>query len=192
MQHEAIQPAVQADGVDEIQRAWQRERPGVPVASIGVITRIWRIARLLDDDRRATMRRLGMDVPTRSLLSTLRRAGEPYSLTASELARRAGVTPAAVSQWVSRAEADHLVHRRRRTDGDTRQVDITLTARGRDRIDAVVWDLLQHEDDLVAGLSPTEIDELSDLLRRLLASLTARRSGGGRVTPDADADLPDG
>lgn len=162
------------DAVDEIQAAWRRERPGVPVASIGVITRIWRIARLLDDDRRATMRRLGMDVPTRNLLSTLRRAGTPYSLTASELARRAGVTPGAVSQWVARAETAGLVTRRRRTNGDTRQVDITLTRRGRDRIDALVGELLDHEDGLVAGLTGAEIDQLSALLRTLLASLTAR------------------
>lgn len=163
------------DDVDEIQAAWQREQPGVPVASIGVITRIWRIARLLDDDRRSTMRELGMDVPTRNLLSTLRRAGEPYSLTASELARRAGVTPAAVSQWVARAEVDRLVTRRRRTDGDTRQVDVTLTRRGRQRIDGVVADLLRHEDDLVSGLSEGDVEQLTELLRTLLASLSARR-----------------
>lgn len=162
------------DEVDEIQDAWARERPGTPVASIGVITRIWRIARLLADDRRATMIRLGMDVPTRNLLSTLRRSGAPYSLTASELARAAGVTPGAVSQWVARAEADGLVERRRRTAGDTRQVDVTLTAAGRRRIDAVVDDLLAHEDSLVAGLSDGDVAQLADLLRRLLADLSRR------------------
>ncbi len=167
---------IERDDVDEIQAAWAREQPGVPVASIGVITRIWRIARLLDDDRRSTMRRLGMDVPTRNVLSTLRRAGAPYSLTASELARRAGVTPAAVSQWVARAEADGLVTRRRHTVGDTRQVDVSLTERGRERIDGVVAELLRHEDDLVAGLDPDEVEQLSASLRTLLASLTARKA----------------
>lgn len=165
----------ETDHVDEIQAAWRREHPDLPVASIGVITRIWRIARLLDDDRRATMRRLGMDVPTRNLLSTLRRAGTPYTLTASELARRAGVTPAAVSQWVARAEADGHVTRRRRTEGDTRQVDVTLTRRGKARIDAVVADLLRHEDELVSDLSAQEVEQLADLLRTLLSSLAARR-----------------
>lgn len=73
-----------SDEVDDIQRAWLRERPGTPVASIGVITRIWRIGKLLDDDRRRTMLALGMDAATRDLLSTLRRSGPPYRLSAGK------------------------------------------------------------------------------------------------------------
>lgn len=161
--------------MDEIAEAWRRELPGAPVASIGVITRVWRAARLLDDDRRATMRRLGMDVPTRNLLSALRRSGEPYSLTTGELASRTAVTPGAVSQWVTRAEAEGLVTRTRRRTGDTRRVDVSLTKAGRVAIDAVVVDLLEHEAALVSGLSPEEVDQLSYLLRRLLASLTATK-----------------
>lgn len=166
---------MRSDDVDEIQLAWARERPGTPVDSIGVITRIWRIARALDDDRRATMGRLGMDVPTRNLLSTLRRAGEPYILSASEIARRAGVSAGAVSQWVARCEQTGLVRRSRDDALDRRTVRIALTAKGRRTIDRVVDDLLRHEGELVAGLTADEVAVLSDLLRKLLADL---ESGG--------------
>lgn len=165
---------IEPDDVDAIQAAWARERPGIPVASIGVITRVWRIAKLLDDDRRATMARLGMDVPTRNLLSTLRRAGTPYALTASEVARRAGVTAGAVSQWAAAGEAAGFVTRHRGVGGDGRTVEIRLTDAGRARIDAVVDELLRHEDGLVDGLAAGDLEELAGLLRRWQRDLTAR------------------
>ncbi|WP_216215093.1 MarR family winged helix-turn-helix transcriptional regulator [Amycolatopsis aidingensis] len=169
-----------SDAVDEIQLAWLRERPGTPVSSIGVITRIWQISKLLEEDRRETMLRLGMDSATRDLLSALRRAGEPYRLTASELAHRMLVTAGAVSQRVARAEKAGLVRRVRSTE-DRRGVFIELTAEGHATIERTVDLLLRHEDELLAELSAQDRDQLADLLRALLRSLR-RRAGLPDVT----------
>ncbi|OZM73537.1 MarR family transcriptional regulator [Amycolatopsis antarctica] len=161
------------DVVDAIQDAWIRERPGTPVSSIGVITRIWRIAKLLDEDRRETMLRLGMDAATRDLLSTLRRAGPPYRVPAGELARRGLVSPGAISQRVARAERDGLVRRARSAD-DGRGVLVELTDTGHALIERTVDELLTHEETLLASLAPEQSEQLSDLLRILLADLSAR------------------
>jgi hypothetical protein len=48
------------DGVDRIQLAWTRERPGTPVESIGLITRIWHAGKLLAGEQRRTLARLGI------------------------------------------------------------------------------------------------------------------------------------
>jgi DNA-binding MarR family transcriptional regulator len=166
-------PAGAEDGVDRIQRAWLRERPGTPIDSIGVITRIWRIAKLLDDDRRRTMTRLGVDAPTRDLLSTLRRAGPPYRLTPGEIARSTLVSLGAISQRLTRAESQGLV-RRRKDRPDGRSVTVELTPEGHAVIERTVDDLLRHEETLLTGLTATQRDQLADLLRILLADLTAR------------------
>ncbi|MGH3380190.1 MAG: MarR family winged helix-turn-helix transcriptional regulator [Actinoallomurus sp.] len=171
------------DGVDRIQRAWLRERPGTPVDSIGVITRIWRIGKLLDDDRRRTMAGLGIDAPTRDLLSTLRRAGPPYRLTPSEIARSALVSIGAISQRLARAEAQGLV-RRRRDRPDGRSVTVELTPEGHAVIERTVDDLLRHEETLLTGLSTAQRDRLADLLRVLLADLTARTGADDRPPPE--------
>jgi hypothetical protein len=42
-------------------------------------------------------------------------------------------------------------------------------AQGKDRVDAALADLLHRERDLLKGLSRTDQDELSALLRRLVA-----------------------
>lgn len=170
------------DGVDRIQQAWLRERPGTPVASIGVITRIWRIAKLLDDDRRRTMAHLGTDTPTRDLLSTLRRAGPPYRLTPTQLARATLISPGAVSQRLTRAEAQGLVKRRK--DGtDGRSVTVELTTAGHALIERTVDELLRHEETLLSALTPAEQDRLTELLRTLLTDLGARAGVDDRPEP---------
>jgi DNA-binding MarR family transcriptional regulator len=161
------------DDVDRIQQAWARERPGTPVESIGVITRVWRVGKILSDERRRTLTRLGIDAATLDLLSTLRRAGQPYQLPAGELARLSLVSAGAISQRVARAEHDGLV-RREKASPDGRAVVVTLTDAGNRLLDQTVDELLRHEQTLLDALSGAEHDQLADLLRLLLASLTTR------------------
>lgn len=161
------------DPVDEIEAAWRRERPGTPVASIGVVTRIRRLGKLLDDERRRTLARLGIDAATLDLLSTLRRAGPPYRLSPGQIAGRTLVSAGAVSQRVARAERDGLVARVR-SGADGRSVAVTLTPAGHALVERSVDDLLRHEEALLAALSPSERERLTGLLRRLLADLAGR------------------
>ena len=45
----------------DIAASWQRELPGVRTESIEIITPLWRIAKVLADDRRRTLAALGID-----------------------------------------------------------------------------------------------------------------------------------
>ncbi|WP_026875520.1 MarR family winged helix-turn-helix transcriptional regulator [Jiangella gansuensis] len=176
------------DGADRIQAAWRRELPGVPVGSIGVITRIWRLGQLLAEDRRRTLERLGIDNPTLDLLSTLRRGGPPYRLTAGEIAANSFVTPGAVSQRVARAEAAGLVRRERSGQGgrhghDGRTVVVALTDAGRELNERVVTELLRHEETLLDGLGDAERETLAGLLKTMLGQLTERFGAQDRPPP---------
>ncbi|HVT66284.1 MAG TPA: helix-turn-helix domain-containing protein, partial [Trebonia sp.] len=93
----------------DIAAAWRRELPGVRADSIEIITPVWRIAKLLADDRRRTLAALGIDPSTLDLLSVIRRAGPPYELTTREITRRSLITAGGVSQRVARAERAGLV-----------------------------------------------------------------------------------
>jgi DNA-binding MarR family transcriptional regulator len=159
------------DGVDEIEQAWRRERPGTPVASIGVLTRIRRIGKLLEDDRRRTLARLGIDAATLDLLSTLRRAGSPYRLSPGQIASRTLVSAGAISQRVARAERGGLVERVR-AGRDGRSVQVTLTPAGHALVERTVDDLLSHEEALLSPLTARERSQLAGLLRTLLAGVT--------------------
>jgi len=169
------------DPVDATALAWLRERPGTPVAGIGIVTRIWRLAKLFGEDRRRLLAAEGADAATLDLLSVLRRSGPPYALTTRQLAARSRVTAGAVSQRLTRAEAEGLVRRepaRREPDGSradgSRQVLVTLTDRGHAQVEQLVDRVLGREADLVARLRPEQRDQLTELLRILLTDLDQR------------------
>jgi DNA-binding MarR family transcriptional regulator len=157
--------------VTEIAAAWQRERPGTPVSSIEIVTPIWRLAKLLADDRRRVLAAVGVDGATLDLLGSLRRSGPPYTLSTRELAARTMVTAGAVSQRVAKAERDDLVTR---APGADRTVLVTLTAAGHATIERTVDHVLGREAELVAGLSAQQRTQLAELLGVLLAQVRDR------------------
>jgi DNA-binding MarR family transcriptional regulator len=166
-----------------IAAAWQRERPGVPVESIEIVTPIFRLAKLLADDRRRVLHACGVDGATLDLLSVLRRAGAPYRLTTREIAQRALVTAGAVSQRVAKAERAGLVRRAAAGDG-SRAVNVTLTRAGHALVERTVDRVLGREAELVRGLAVAERADLAALLDGLLAGVAAR------VTADAGPAAP--
>ncbi|GIH20640.1 MarR family winged helix-turn-helix transcriptional regulator [Rugosimonospora africana] len=164
------------DRADLIADAWQREQPGVPVGSIGVLTRIHQAAKLLADQRRRALTGIGMDAATLDLLSTLRRSGPPYRLSTRELTARCLVTAGAITQRVDRAEREGLVRRLATTPG-SRTVPVELTDRGHRAVGDAVSELLAYEQTLLDDLDPAEQEELARLLALFLRGLHDRAGG---------------
>lgn len=132
-----------SDAVEAISRAWERERPDLPVDSIGIVTRVWQAAKVLGDDRNR--------------------------MSTRELARAARISAGAITQRVDRAQARGLV--KRMPGSGPRAVDVELTENGVEVIDALVEEVLVNESDLLAGL-PTQVRaDLAKNLTLLLAHL---------------------
>lgn len=154
----------------DIAAAWRRELPGVPTGSIEIITPLWRIAKVLADDRRRTLARLGIDPSTLDLLSVIRRAGPPYELTTREITTRTLVTAGAISQRLARAEQAGLVERTP-SSASRRAVAVRLTDAGHAMIESTVQQLLEHEDGLVSALTADDRTTLTRVLAKLEKSL---------------------
>jgi DNA-binding MarR family transcriptional regulator len=92
-------------------------------------------------------------------------------LVGAELARRAAVSPAAVSQLLAALEDGGLLTRVRLED-DRRRQPITLTDEGRRALRSAQTALRERLVGLLADLPPPEADALARLLERLEASLT--------------------
>lgn len=156
--------------VADIAASWQRELPGVRTDSIEIITPVWRIAKVLAEDRRRTLTELGVDPSTLDLLSVIRRSGPPYELTTREITRRTLVTAGAVSQRVARAERAGLVERSP-SSASRRAVCVRLTEAGHGLIETTVRQLLEHEADLIGELTTAERATLTSILARLERTL---------------------
>ncbi|PPJ18945.1 MarR family transcriptional regulator [Nocardia nova] len=170
----------------DIAASWQRELPGVRTESIEIITAVWRIAKVLADDRRRTLSELGVDPSTLDLLSVVRRSGPPYELTTREITDRTMITAGAVSQRIARAEQAGLVERSP-SSVSPRAVAVRLTEAGHRMIEATVRRLLEHEADLVSALTPAQRTTLTGLLAGLEQALVTPRHRGSRSSHPADA-----
>ena len=157
-----------ADEVDQILAAWARELPDADVSPLGSLSRISRLARHLDRARSAAFTAHGLEVWEFDVLAALRRAGRPYELSPGELIRQTLSTSGTMTNRVNRLEARGLVERLPNAE-DRRGVRVRLTGAGRGLVQDALADLLEYERDVLAAIEPAERDQLTELLRRLLA-----------------------
>ena len=156
------------DEVDEIVAAWQRERPDLDVAPLEVLSRLDRLASVLGARRAQTFARHDLRHHEFDVLAALRRAGEPFQLTAGELAAATHVTSGTMTSRIDGLAKRGLVTRAPDLD-DGRLVRIALTATGRAQVDLAFAELLAAEKELLAPLAPSSLGPLADALRVLLA-----------------------
>lgn len=170
----ALSPTTRRDGgdaVDRVEQDWVRERPDIDVSSMGVVSRIWRIGRHLEQQRKAQLAGFDSDRGAIDVLAMLRRAGPPYRRTAGELTQHSLITAGGVSQRLDKLERAGLLTRHVDTS-DRRRVDVELTPAGVELVDTVLVDLMEHDEKVLAdALTPTEQRRLTSLLRKLLTSL---------------------
>jgi DNA-binding MarR family transcriptional regulator len=160
----------QEDEVDRIVAAWGRERPDLDVGPLHVLSRVDRIARHLDRARRSVFARADVESWEFDVLSALRRAGDPYELSPKALLQQTLVSSGTMTNRVDRLAARGLVSRR--TDPrDGRGILVSLTAAGREAVDAAIAGLLAAEGDILADLSTAERETLSAFLRVLSVRL---------------------
>jgi DNA-binding MarR family transcriptional regulator len=160
------------DEVDDLVAAWQAERPDLDVRPMQVLSRISRLARHLDRERRSAFAAHDLESWGFDVLAALRRQGTPYELSPGALLRATLVTSGTMTNRIDRLEEAGLV-RRRPDPQDKRGVLVTLTAAGQARVDAALADLLAAEQALLACLPEASRHTLASLLRILLAPLDA-------------------
>lgn len=111
----------------------------------------------------------GLEPGEFDVLSTLRRSGAPYELTAGSFLRTSLVATGAITQRVDRMQDKGLVTRIRDA-GDRRSVKIRLTDHGLQVIDRVLPLHLANEARLLDALEPEACAQLATALSALLES----------------------
>ncbi|MEE6281356.1 MarR family winged helix-turn-helix transcriptional regulator [Georgenia sunbinii] len=154
------------DEVDRIVAAWGRERPDLDPRPLHIFSRVSRLSRHLDLARRRAFTDHDLEGWEFDVLSALRRAGEPYELTAGRLLTETLVSSGTMTHRIDRM-VDHGLVVRAVGATDRRVVLVRLTEHGRTKVDAAMADLLDSEQELLAQLDDDEVALLTSLLRRL-------------------------
>ncbi len=162
-----------ADEVDDIVAAWRRERPDLDVTPLEVLSRVDRLADLLTASRRTVLDTMDLRRHEFDVLVALRREGEPYRLTAGELASRTHVTSGTMTSRLDGLSERGLL-RRVPDQRDGRLVRVELTKAGRDAVDRAFAALVEVERQLLAPLSEEQRTMLAEALRALLEPGTRR------------------
>jgi DNA-binding MarR family transcriptional regulator len=157
------------DSVDAVLEQWGRERPDLPVAPIGVVTRLARVRSHFDTALSEVFAGFDLTPADFQALVTLRRSGDPYRMAQARLMDALGLTSGTISVRLARLEQRGVVAREP-DPADKRGSTVRLTHEGLELFDRIAPLHLAGEDRLLSALTPDEQTQLADLLRKLLGS----------------------
>ncbi len=158
--------APENDEVDRIVAAWRSERPDLDFSPLEVLSRVGRLARLLDRERRRAFTRSELDSWEFDVLAALRRAGSPYQMSPKALLQQTLVSSGTMTNRIDRLVDRNLV-RRLEDPNDGRGVLVEMTPAGLTRVDAAITRLVDAEAAILSALPRAEQKKLAAALRRL-------------------------
>ncbi|MFE7129587.1 MarR family winged helix-turn-helix transcriptional regulator [Streptomyces sp. NPDC057638] len=149
---------------------WAAERPDLDTVPMAVYGRIYRIARAMGDLVEQEYRRLGVSRGEFDVLGTLRRSGEPFTLSPRELSATLMLTTGGMTGRLDKLEQAGLLVRSP-DPHDRRGLRVTLTEAGREVADrAIAAGLNRQHLAFDAVLTEAEGHQLGELLRKLLSA----------------------
>lgn len=156
------------DPVDAITAQWADVRPDLDTAPMAVFGRIYRIARAMGDRIEKAYGRFGISRGEFDVLATLRRSGEPYTLSPRQLSATLMLTTGGMTGRLDKLERAGLLSRSP-DPHDRRGLRVTLSESGLAIVDEAVAAGLEIQHEALAGLGEEQVEQLQELLRQLLA-----------------------
>ena len=168
------------DHVDFIQAQWDQEKPDLDTSPMGVIGRISRISRHLDQLLQKNYSKFNLNGGEFDVLASLRRSGHPYQLTPTELFNSLMLSSGAMTNRLDRLEDAGLI-KRLPNPNDRRGILVRLTEQGIALMDEAYPAHITNEDQILTSLTKTEREVLTDLLRKMLLSFEDGKMDEGKT-----------
>ncbi|WP_406861833.1 MarR family transcriptional regulator [Streptomyces sp. HUAS MG47] len=159
--------------LDELIAAYQREYRDLDPQVEKVVSSLGRLNRRMNVAYGRQLADLGISNAEWEVLKHLVLAGAPYRLGPGELAKRLGLTPAAMTHRIDRMAGEGLVTRDRDENNRVRVI-VELTDEGRTKWTEAMRMATDFEADVLQDLTPDERGVLGDLLIKLLDRVEGR------------------
>lgn len=168
--------------LDEQIAIYQREYRDLDPQVEKVVNALSRLDRRMNVAYGRQLAILGLGHAEWEVLKELVMAGAPYQLWPGTIAKRLGLTPAAMTHRIDRMLAQGLVTRERDLENRVRVI-IGITDEGREKWLQVMRKASVFEEDLLQDLTRVERALLGELLTRLLRRVEdAQPDASGRLT----------
>jgi DNA-binding MarR family transcriptional regulator len=150
---------------------WARERPDLHMLPMAVFGRLSEAAeRVMREHMNPLFAQAGLQSGEFDVMATLRRSGQPYMLSPTQLYEAAMISSGGMTDRLDRLEGAGLVERRP-DPKDRRGKLIALTDAGRRLIDETIGKHVANEERLLLSLTEAEQETLDALLKKLIAGL---------------------
>jgi DNA-binding MarR family transcriptional regulator len=156
--------------INTIVEQWHRERPDLDPEPMRLFGALAQAHLLTTPYMNNVLERHGLVRGTFDVLSALRRAGPPYSLTPKQLAESLLLSGAGMTNRLDRLESLNLIARLPEPN-DRRSLKIQLTQKGVKLVDEIIPKFVEAQHRLVSRLGIAETEILLGLLDRLSAAL---------------------
>ncbi|MGX4692205.1 MarR family winged helix-turn-helix transcriptional regulator [Streptomyces sp. JNUCC 63] len=164
----SARPQRRGDAVDAIVDQWAAVRPDLDTAGMEVFGRIFRLSRAMGERMEKAYAPYGISRGEFDVLATLRRSGEPYTLSPRQLSGALMLTTGGMTGRLDKLEGAGLL-RRAPDPHDRRGLQVTLTGKGLHLIDEAVGAGLAAQTEALSALDAERAGQLAELLRELLA-----------------------
>ncbi|MGR5206664.1 MarR family winged helix-turn-helix transcriptional regulator [Vibrio sp. PNB23_22_7] len=155
------------DAIDRVVMQWAKEKPELDTEPMAIMGRLMRIAKHMETQVAELHKGHGLKMGEFDVLATLRRSGEPYRLTPSELIVSMMLTSGAMTNRLDKLETKGLIAREHRKE-DRRSVTVKLTPIGFALIDMLIEEHLKVQHHLMGKLSDDEKRQINLALKLLL------------------------
>jgi DNA-binding MarR family transcriptional regulator len=156
--------------MDELARSWEKEFPQLDVSSLPPLVRLARLSVLVDAFQRNVLEPFELASSDYDVLSTLRRAGRPYSMSPSQLYGQLHRSSGGMTKILKRLDESGLIEREPDPE-DGRSIRVMLTTRGVSFHDRVFRAFAVTSNRLLARLTDRQKSEIDLALKLLLANL---------------------
>jgi DNA-binding MarR family transcriptional regulator len=157
------------DVIDAVLEDWRSARPQTKPGALHVVGRILWLGRRYEEAVSQMLSEHGLSYTDYDVLATLRRAGVPFELTPTDLARRVLLSSGGLTACLRRLETWGLVSRHGVPE-DRRRLMARLTTRGFDLVESFIDRRFALADLALADLDRDQRDQAEALLRRLVAA----------------------
>ncbi|MDH6126796.1 MarR family transcriptional regulator [Kitasatospora sp. GP82] len=164
---------------------YQREFPTVDPQVETIVSTLSRVARRMNVAYSRQLNVLGITSAEWEVLKALVVSGSPYRMGPGELAKRLGLTPAAMTHRIDRMVAEDLVTRER-DEANRVRVIIELTENGRDKWLESMRMAAVFEEELLQDVTQAERPALSAMLGRMLRRIEQTQPDALGRTDDLD------
>lgn len=166
------------DHVDRLRGQWARELPDLDTEPMAILGRAYRLSNLVRPGIEATFADFGLDRGEFDVIATLRRSGQPYRLTPTELYTTLMITSGGLTHRLGRLERAGLIERIP-SPSDGRSMIVGLTEEGRKRAEQAFRVDMANEAGLLAALAPQKREMLAELLKELNLAVERKLSEDG-------------